>query len=1046
LKSLSAFCLLLSILCASILAGAQSTDATLSGVVVDPSGKVIQDADIEILNVATGVHYSSKTNDDGIYTVTILPPGEYRVQVSKAGFKALIKPGIVLNVQSAVALNFTLPIGATSESVTVEAGASTINTTDGSVSTVIDRNFVTNMPLNGRSFQDLLTLAPGVSQVPVNPSGGNGVGYSGEIVVNGQRTEANYFTVDGVSANTGAQPGNASGSAGFAGSVAGETALGSTQSLVSIDALQEFRATTSTYSAEYGRTPGGQFSFTTRSGTSEIHGTAYDYLRNDAMDASNWFNDYLGKPKGEERQNDFGGTIGGPIVLPHLYNGRQRTFFFGSYEGLRLDSPQPATKIEVPDMGLRQSAPTAVQPALNAFPVPNGGEDGSNDGLAYYIETVSYPAQIDNTSIRLDHHLSDRWNIFGRYAYTPSTNTTYSGAVSNSTVTNIQSATLGSTNMLGPHQDNELRFNFTRNASTLDSSSTELGGASSLALNSLPGFGNGNSGSLVFYLVYGLYPELNLRQTSSGQTQYNITDTYSWQIGHHNIRAGLDWRRLETDFTLNNPEEGIYFFNASEVQTNTALIGLATTSPETVVKPVYLNISTFIQDEWKVNSRLSLSLGLRWDVNPAPGDAAGTTPYTLSQTTNLETANLAPAGTALWKTDWHGLAPRLGFAYKLHQESGHETVLRAGYGIFYDLGSALGSGGYYGIGFVSNSEYFGASYPLTTSQLALPPPSVAAPYSGGVVYAFDPQLKLPYTMEYNVSLEQALESGQNLTLSYVGSCGRNLLSNFEYYPNDLGNQNFAASTPAYVTSNSASSSYNSLQAKYERSLKHGLQALLSYTWSHSIDDASANALLPYLLRGSSDFDIRNQFQAAATYDVPTFHSSGLSSSIVNHWGFDVRFQGRSALPVDIESPATIDPSTGSYYFYQPDFVQSQPVYLRGNQYPGKRIINYAAFESAPAFVQGNVPRNYARGFNALQADVAAHRTFPIYERLNLQFRAEAFNVLNHPQFGAIYNQLSSGSALFGYSYNTLNSQLGGLNPLYQIGGPRSLQMMLRLTF
>ena len=274
---------------------------------------------------------------------------------------------------------------------------------------------------------------------------------------------------------------------------------------MSIDALQEFRATTSTYSAEYGRTPGGQFSFTTRSGASQVRGTAYDYLRNDAMDASNWFNDNLGKPKGEERQNDFGGTLGGPVSLFRHHNGDQRTFYFGSYEGLRLDSPQPATKIEVPDMGMRQSAPAAVQPPLNAFPVPDGGEDGLNDGLAYYIQTVSFPAQIDNTSIRLDHHLSDRWNLFGRYAYTPSFNTIYSGAVSNSTHTNIESVTLGSTNMISQHQDNELRFNFTYNSSTLDSISTDLGGASALALDSLPGFGSGSSGFLIFDLVYGLY-------------------------------------------------------------------------------------------------------------------------------------------------------------------------------------------------------------------------------------------------------------------------------------------------------------------------------------------------------------------------------------------------------------------------------------------------------------------------------------------------------------------------------------------------------------
>lgn len=194
--------MLLLILCATTCVLSQSTDATISGVVVDPAGKVIQDATIEILNEATGVHYSSQTNGFGIYTVPILPPGEYRVQVSKVGFKTLIKPGIILNVQSALVINFTLPLGAASESVTVDAGTTTINTTDGSVSTVIDRKFVENIPLNGRSFQDLISMTPGT--VTQTPQGYSSPGADGDFSVNGQRTESNYYTVDGVSANVGA--------------------------------------------------------------------------------------------------------------------------------------------------------------------------------------------------------------------------------------------------------------------------------------------------------------------------------------------------------------------------------------------------------------------------------------------------------------------------------------------------------------------------------------------------------------------------------------------------------------------------------------------------------------------------------------------------------------------------------------------------------------------------------------------------------------------------------------------------------------------------
>ena len=259
-------CLLLISLCLLLSPNwSQSTDATISGGVTDASGKFIPNAEIDIANDATGVIYSVKTNNLGIYVAPILPPGHYHVQVSKVGFKTLIKPDIVLNVQSAVALNFTLPVGATSESITVESGSSMINTTDASVSTVVDRKFVESMPLNGRSFQDLISMTPGV--VTQSSQSGGSVGSQGDFSVNGQRTESNYYTVDGVSGNTNPGSGTGGNGPGTSGSLGGSTALGTTQSLLSIDALQEFRVQGSTYSAEYGRSPGGQFSLLTRSGT-----------------------------------------------------------------------------------------------------------------------------------------------------------------------------------------------------------------------------------------------------------------------------------------------------------------------------------------------------------------------------------------------------------------------------------------------------------------------------------------------------------------------------------------------------------------------------------------------------------------------------------------------------------------------------------------------------------------------------------------------------------------------------------------------------------
>ena len=364
-----------------------------------------------------------------------------------------IKADVVLNVQSAVALNFILPVGATSESVTVDAAASIINTTDASVSTVIDRKFVENIPLNGRSFQDLISMTPGVvTSSPQGYQGAGTVGFSGDFSVNGQRTESNYYTVDGVSANVGAGNGYGTPQAASSGGIAAGTAFGTTQSLASVDELQEFRVTSSTYSAEYGHGPGGQFALLTRSGTNAFHGSAFDYLRNNFFDANDWFNDHYGTPEPALRQNDFGGTLGGPVVLPRLFEGKENTFFFASYEGLRITQPQAAAIQYVPDVFLRQQAAPALQPILNAYPVQNGVDFGTaaNPSLAEFIEAYSLPGSINSTSVRFDHTFLPKLSSFFRFSNTSSSTATRSESVLRSLKLNSRTYTLGATSQFSP--------------------------------------------------------------------------------------------------------------------------------------------------------------------------------------------------------------------------------------------------------------------------------------------------------------------------------------------------------------------------------------------------------------------------------------------------------------------------------------------------------------------------------------------------------------------------------------------------------------------
>jgi hypothetical protein len=1037
LKCLCALPVLCVILCVAIFAVAQSTDATVSGLIVDPAGRVIPGADIEILNEATGLRYTDRTNDAGIYTVSILPPGQYRVQVSKAGFKTLIKPGIVLNVQSAIALNFTLPIGATSESITVEAGSSRINTSDASVSTVIDRKFVENIPLNGRSFQDLISMTPGV--VTQSPQAGSALAYSGDFSVNGQRTESNYYTVDGVTGNISSGNGNGAISPATSGSLSGSTALGTTQSLISVDALQEFRVQSSTYSAEYGRSPGGQFSLVTRSGTNSIHGSVFDYLRNNVFDANDWFNDHYGAPAPALRQNDFGETLGGPIFLPRIYDGRNKTFFFESYEGLRLTQPQAASVQYVPDLFLREAAPAALQPILNAFPLPNGLDYGSsaNPSLAQFIRGYSAPSRIDATNIRIDQTLAPKLSLFFRYGVTPSSTESRQFFAVDETRINTETYTLGATSQLSASLTNELRLGYDRANSTSIWTLDTFGGAAPIDLGTALG-GSSSGQNLVELNFAGIgAPALATNNAASLSRQWNFVDTVSFLLNHHQFKFGVDYRRIKAPTLPASPlVEGLYFSTPS-LLSNSATIALVEQSlPAT---PVFNETAAFAQDEWRISPRLNLSLGLRWEVDPPPYEAHGKDAYTLSGSLgDPESLMLSPQGTPLWKTTWWNFAPRLGMAYTTRSGPGWETVVRAGGGVFFDTDNELAALGYSGVGFLAYQEYFNTPVPVAATEVGFSP-STQPPYTNASIYAFPSHLQLPYTLQWNVSVEQALGHLQSITLSYVGSNGRRLLGE-ELLSLGSANPNFGN---VFDFPNGITSNYQAFQTKFQRSVAHGVQALASYTWSHSIDFGSTASALP-ITRGNSDYDVRHNLQGGLSWDMPGKSGNRWLTEGMTGWGLDGRVMARTGFPVTLNGNLLTNPGTGSEYYSGVNFVANQPTYRYGSKYPGRRILNPWAFSLPDGTMAGDAPRNYVRGFGATQINIAARREFKLHDALAFQFRAEAFNALNHPNFGYIDPTLTD--AQFGQATAMLNQSLGTVASQYQQGGPRSMQFALKLVF
>jgi len=1021
---------------------AQSPNGTINGQVLDPSNRIVVGADVVAVNDVTNVQYTTKTNGEGFYVLPNLPPGPYRLQISEIGFKTIIKPDIVLNVQDALSINFTLPIGAFHEIVTVHGGAPLVNTESAAVSTVVDQQFVENMPLNGRSFQTLITLTPGVVLTPASNNA------PGQFSVNGQRTDANYFTVDGVSANFGTTVGVGSTSLFQAagGAVPAFGALGGTNSLVSVDAMQEFRIQTSSFAPEYGSTPGGQVAIVTRSGTDQFHGTLFDYFRNDVFDANNWFNDNEGLPRARDRQNDFGGVFGGPLV-------KGKAFFFFSYEGLRLSQPQSAQTL-VPDGPSRLSAAVPVQPFLNAYPISNGVDLGS--GAAQFDASYSNPSSLDTYSIRFDRVVNSHLTVFGRYSYAPSETSQRgaTGALSTNSKMQFstQTLTLGLTAGFTSHTSNELRVNYSNSRSEIRNGLDGFGGAvplsGSLVFPSGVSSENGAFEFLIFQGGIGGY-ELGKNATSE-QRQVDVVDNMSMTVGTHQIKFGVDYRWLSPFTSPESYFQDALFFTVAGAQTGIApFVGVDSNQGAALLSR---DVSVYGQDTWKLTPRLTLTYGLRWDVNPAlKGKQADSGPFTVLNLANPSDLTLAPRGTPLYATTYANLAPRIGIAFQVAQKQDWETILRGGFGTFYDLG--VGSLGLAtsGFPFTAQEALFGVQFPLSASQ-ELPPTITLTPPITTQMFVADPNLKLPRTYQWNLALEQSLGGSQTFSATYIGSIGRKLLRQDALQAPNANFTNLIG-----VTRNTATSAYNALQLKFQRRLSGGLQALASYTFSHSIDIASDDSVVantpaviadPSVDRGNSDFDVRHSFTGALSYNLPSAGNSHLAKIALNQWSLDTFFIARSASPVNISSGTTL--VDGVEFLARPNVIPGVPLYLFGPQFPGGKSFNPAAFTVPISGLQGDFGRNVLRGFGAWQSDFSVHRTFQIVGDLSLQFRAEFFNVLNHPNFGnPSFTML--GEPFFGQSTQILANGLspggsGGFNPLYQVGGPRSIQFALKFTF
>ncbi|HKP73560.1 MAG TPA: hypothetical protein VJT82_11520, partial [Pyrinomonadaceae bacterium] len=743
-------------------------------------------------------------------------------------------------------------------------------------------------------------------------------------------------------------------------------------------------------------------------------------------------------------------------------------------EGLRLRQPQVAIT-DVPSLAARQNAPAALRPFLAAFPLPTGATFGN--GFAEFAAAYSDPSSLDAASLRLDAVLTPRATLFGRYNHAPSRTLQRRGVTTpgfggqsvntvNSTSLKTQTLTVGATASLSSKTTNDLRFNWSASSGATSLLMDDFGGAVVVPASLLfPPFASPATSGFRMLLRGGMNANFGVgRIVDNRQRQLNVVENLSVVRGSHQLKFGADFRRLTPTYNPLRYMQSVVFGDGTTTGAAATATGKAyqvQISAEAETRaPVFTNFSAYAQDTWRASPRLTFTYGVRWELNPPPTERRGNAPFTVTgldlrdgsvvfEQAGSTPLALAPRGTPLWRTTYANFAPRFGAAYQLSRTSG--TVLRGGLGIFYDLGDGQAGQAFGGV-FPYHREKLlsNVAFPVSPALAEPPPLTLDPPY--GALFAFDPRLKLPYALQWNLSVEQPLGASESLTVSYVASAGRRLLRETA-----LVNPS-SAFTVVRAVSNTSASDYHSLQAQFQRRLARGVQAMIFYTWAHAIDDDSDDSSNVFLQRGASfdhergasNFDVRHSLTAVASYTLPRPVAGGSSfaRALTRDWTVDAIFRARTATPVNVFRSTGV--VIGDLIEVQrPSLVAGVPPYLDDRTVAGGRRINPAAFAFTPGG-QGTLGRNALRGFGFSQLDAALRRQFSLTERLNLQLRAEVFNVLNHPNFGDPAGDLSD--RLFGQATQMLGRSLGtggvngGLSPLYQIGGARSVQLAVKLQF
>ena len=1011
--------LLLALTCGGGAIYAQLANTTsLVGSVTDSAGAAMPDVSITAVNTATQDTYKTSTNAEGNYTIPFVKLGSYRIEASHAGFQTLTKTGLTVNQNQTVRTDFTLQIGQVTQNIEVTSTTPPITTDDAVVREVVAQQSISDTPLNGRNPLQLATLSAGIlpGQKPTN-----GVPPGEDYIAAGTREIQNSVSLDGIAIMN--------------------NLITTVPYHPSPDAITEMTATSGTYGAQYGAYLGAQINVITKTGTNGLHGALWEFFRNDKLDARPFFTASSAK-KPPIRQNQFGFELDGPVYIPKLYDGRNKTFFMADYEGLRLVKNVSSVDT-VPTARMRNGDFSEISTALRSvngisfpgnqipsslfspqalriyqlFPSPN--QPGTVSNLA-----ASYPNndRYNQTIDRLDQNIGNNTRLFFRYAWNNEQFLTGATNPVNAITVPVRTRNwvVGWTQTISPNMVNDVRVgrqNLTTDAlnywyvNNLTTAGKDLG---------IPGFDGdvrfNNPGIPVI-------ANTNLMPLGRGDTnwfQYDTTwqgtDSFTWTKGAHTLIFGAELRKLITSRSAVNSADGQFTFTGAFTGNTAAdlLLGYSTQSltpnPQIRNKVAQWRDGFFIADNWQATKKLTLNLGLRYELPTVPYTANGYATILNAAQTAIIPSTVPSPGFEFIQPNHKNLAPRVGLAYRVSDK----TVIRAGYGIYYNPNQNNT------FTFLSANPPLGATTTCNSPtspviSLSNPaPPSICGTASIFNIITPNPYLPTAYMNQWSFNIQRSLWSGSALDIQYLGSQSVHLdRSYFNNTPLTTGTSASVASrrpnrlfADIRTIQNDETANYNGLSVTLRQRMSHGVSVLASYTWAHALDESTDSngggaPMNPYNWRGdygNANWDVRHRFIGQFIYSLPFFNSSGTNGfvrSILGGWQTNGIVNLQTGFPFNVVQSG--DPANTGRNNERPNLIGA-PVVNCGSGHLFQ-CVNVSAFGStASTFTYGNFGRNVLFGPGLYNVDFSVFKNFSIKERARVQFRGEFFNVLNTPAF------------------------------------------------